>query len=426
LPCCKRSLYVHALPEPNGTPPPTPEYWAARQLELDRARTAQFPELFARKLARMSPSPFAFLRGAAPLFYELLESHPDLAAGPPGEGWLVGDLHLENFGAFSPARHGSATSDKKLATFNLNDFDEAVQGPWRWDVLRLLTSLILAGRELGISGPLVLELSARLLDSYVGAAFRGSSVPPPPAPVAALIERTRSRTRRALLDARTVTDGARRRFVRGDRYAPLAPAVLELLPAALVTYAGRVAPDERPRPEQLELVDAAFRIAGTGSLGMLRIAVLTRGKGDVDEGWIFDMKEQRAPSAARLVGPNALPAAERAVVAFRASVDPPPRMLATTELAEVEMVARRLTPQEDKLALRQLEPGTFPALVAYLGALVGTAHARAASERKHAAWSAGDAHELIHRAVKLAALHEAIYLEWCVALAYPTAAGQGS
>ncbi len=134
---------------------------AARQLELDQERTQRFPAMRPRKLARMSESPFAFLRGAAPLFYEILENHPEFADGPLGEGWLVGDLHLENFGAFSPARANGASSEKHAAVFNLNDFDEAVRGPWRWDVLRLLTSLILSARELGASGPNVLSLSPR-------------------------------------------------------------------------------------------------------------------------------------------------------------------------------------------------------------------------------------------------------------------------
>lgn len=48
----------------------------------------------------MLASPHAFLRGAAPLFYEILAARPDLAAGPPGEGWIVGDMHLENVGAY--------------------------------------------------------------------------------------------------------------------------------------------------------------------------------------------------------------------------------------------------------------------------------------------------------------------------------------
>src|SRR5262249_32961244 len=138
-----------------------PARLAERQLELDRARTARFPDLLARKLVRMSASPLAFLRGAAPLFYEILHARRDLEDGPPGEGWLVGDAHLENFGAYRPDPYGDDghKGPKKAAVFNLNDFDEAVVAPWRWDVLRLTTSLILGGRELGADGMRVLGLS---------------------------------------------------------------------------------------------------------------------------------------------------------------------------------------------------------------------------------------------------------------------------
>ena len=50
---------------------------ADRQLTLDRERTKRFPDLFIRKLQRMSSSPLAYLRGAAPLFFELLTEHPE-------------------------------------------------------------------------------------------------------------------------------------------------------------------------------------------------------------------------------------------------------------------------------------------------------------------------------------------------------------
>jgi len=395
-------------------PLPNLEALAARQLELDRERTRRFPSLLLRKQSRMSASPFAFLRGAAPLFYEILEQVPELAEGPAGEGWLAGDLHLENFGAYSPAR--SAGVDKRAAAFNLNDFDEAVRGPWRIDLLRLLTSLILAGRELGVSGPVALGLGARLLESYVAAAFQGAPAPPPPSSVAALVERVGSRSRRELLDARTVVDGGKRRFVRGERYLDLPPDTLAALPAALETYVQSVVPEERPRLEQMAIVDAAHRVAGTGSLGVLRIAVLTVGKGAPDGHWLFELKEQAAPSATRLAGASELSPAERVVTAFRTCVAPPPRLLGTSRLGATELLARRLTPQEDKLDLRQLKPEALGTLALYLGALVGRAHARGASEQSTLPWSPAEQRDLLRRAARMASLHEAVYLEWCFLL----------
>ena len=60
----------------------TPAALADRQLTLDRERTKRFPDLFVRKLQRMSASPLAFLRGAAPLFYEILAGAPRARRGP--------------------------------------------------------------------------------------------------------------------------------------------------------------------------------------------------------------------------------------------------------------------------------------------------------------------------------------------------------
>ena len=392
---------------------PSPEALALRQVALDRERTRRFPSLLARKRSRMSASPFAFLRGAAPLFYEILEQAPELAAGPAGEGWIVGDLHLENFGAYSPARSAGAAVDKRAAAFNLNDFDDAVRGPWRWDLLRLLTSLILAGRELGVNGPVVLGLGARVLESYVAAVFRGDPPPPTPACVATLVERTRSRSRQALLDARTVQTGAQRRFLRGERYLDLGPDTLAALPAAVEAYVSELTPDERPRLEQMQIVDAAYRVAGTGSLGVLRVALLAQGKGSPDGHWIFDLKEQSEPSAARLVSAITLSPAERAATAFRTCVAPPPRQLGTSRLGALDLLVRRLSPLEDKLDLRQLKAETLPPLALYLGALVGAAHARGATEKPATPWSEAERGELLRRAARMASLHEAIYLEWC-------------
>src|SRR5258708_33079977 len=126
-----------------------PKRLAERQVEIDRHRTHRFPDLQARKAVRMSRSPLSFLRGAAPLFYEILRDDPDLAAGPPNEGWIVGDAHLENFGAYQTL---AGESGKKVAVFDLDEFDEAVMGPWRWDALRLATGIILAGRGPGCGG----------------------------------------------------------------------------------------------------------------------------------------------------------------------------------------------------------------------------------------------------------------------------------
>ena len=394
---------------------------AKRQLEIDHERTARFPHLVAHKATRMSASPLAMLRGSAPLFYEILRDHPALREGPPGEGWLVGDAHIENFGAYRSGALSTSESKetraKEAVVFDLNDFDDAVVGPWRLDVLRLLTSLILGGREMGADGLVTLSLCHALVDAYVGAAFRRTGArrggPAPPHAVEALVDQVRSRTRQELLDARTELVHGRRRFVRGPRYEVLPDKVRQRAERAFQKYAKALPKAERVPEEALSVIDAAFRVAGTGSLGCLRVALLVRGKGDIDGAWVFDMKEEGAPSSACMVRAPRLEPAERVCAALHACLARPPRMAGTTKLRGRSMFVRRLSPQEDKLDLGRLRASDLEPLARHLGALLGMAHRRGATHVPKKAWNEKDRGRLLARAIALAGMHEAMYLAYC-------------
>lgn len=370
--------------------------------------------LFARKQARMRVSPFAFLRGAAPLFYEMLRADAELARGPRGRGWIVGDLHLENFGAYRREALGTKSKASKVV-FGLNDYDDAVVAPFRWDVLRLTASVILADRELGCDGVRAVELCRELVDAYVESACHGGPALGSAKPVRALLAQVKSRTRHALLEARTEIVGGQRRFVRGERYFDLPPTLRKRLPRALDTFVASLEPAVRPTERQMAIVDAAVRVAGTGSLGSVRIAVLVAGHGDVDGGWIFDLKQERAPAAAALAPPD-LPPNDRVVAGASALAAHASRSFGATWLGELPMLVRRLAPQEDKLDLRQLAAATLPGLVRSLGAIVGDAHARAAGAPLPV-WSQRSCEKMIDRALVMAGLHEAVYLAYCKAIA---------
>ena len=359
----------------------------------------------------MSASPLGYLRGAAPLFYEVLLDHPELAAGPPGEGWLVGDAHLENFGAFRSGEGKASGGDSVV--FDVNDFDEALIGPFRWDVLRLLTSVILAGRELGSNGKQSVRLCAAILQGYGPAMSEGRSPPTMPPPVLRLLEKVERRTHQDLLDRRTERVGQGRRFIRGDRYQDLAPELVEPARAAFELYVDRMDPQRKLEREHFIVEDVAFRIAGTGSLGVLRLAVVTRGKGEPDSRWIFDMKAEGAPAAHVLVpGPEG-PPAERVLRANLACLVAPPRMAGTSELGSESLFVRRLLPQEDKLDLTRLVAEDLPELARFLGGLLGLVHRRGATQIP-SGWSDEDLAALTEQAIVLAGLHEAAYLALCL------------
>jgi len=391
---------------------PDPLLCAERQLTRDRATTQAFPWLLPRKLERMSASPLGYLRGAAGLFYELLAEHPELAAGPDGEGFLVGDAHLENFGAFRSADGRGA----EAVVFDVNDFDEAIVGPFRWDVVRLLTSVILGGRELGSNGKQSVELCSAILEGYTPALCQGQAAKNVPLSVQRLLDKVERRTHKDLLDHRTERTAAGRRFTRGDRYRDLPPELVEPAHAAFARYVEQLDPTRSQAREHFIVEDVAFRIAGTGSLGLLRIALLTRGKGELDNRWIFDMKAQGTPAAAGLLGESQArsePPAERVLRATRACLLHPPRMLGSTALGDESLFVRRLLPQEDKLDLTRLRSEELPELARHLGALLGSAHRRGASKPPPSTWTTAERGLLTEHAILIAGLHEAAYLALC-------------
>ncbi len=104
---------------------------------LIESNSARVRDLVPLRYARMSVSPFAFLRGSA-----LIMAY-DLASGPSTdlEVRLCGDAHMSNFGVF-------ASRERRLM-FDLNDFDEVSPGPFEWDVKRLAASIVVAGRVNG-------------------------------------------------------------------------------------------------------------------------------------------------------------------------------------------------------------------------------------------------------------------------------------
>ncbi|HSP18671.1 MAG TPA: DUF2252 family protein, partial [Myxococcaceae bacterium] len=375
------------------------------QLEHDAVRIRRMPRLLARKRARMEVSPFAFLRGAAPLFYRVLVLLPRLARGPDDEGLLSGDLHLENFGAYRPDRP-SPRGDR--VAFDLNDVDEAFTGPLHLDLLRLLTSALLAARGWGATAPEGLALAGAVLDGYARVRS-GRPVPPPPTAVARLVERVTARNRRTFLERRTRGTGDERRFLRNDVLLRLSRSVRSACVRAFERYADAESRRSGVPRERLRILDVAFRVAGTGSLGALRVAVLVTGHGGRDGAWMFDMKAMGAPAGRELATRDAEPGPERVERALRTLLRHPPGMLGTVRLLGQGMLVRRLTPQEDRLDWASVTPSERARTLAFTGALAAAAHLRGAPSRPEPlSQKAGS--KLLRSSVELAGLHEAVAL----------------
>src|SRR6266516_3745879 len=104
--------------------------------QQDRTRE---PDLVPVRHGRMMVSPFTFYRGAAKIMAVDLKDTP--AVGLRTQ--LCGDAHLSNFGMFA--------SPERRLMFDLNDFDETLPGPFEFDVKRMAASFLIAGRNNGFA-----------------------------------------------------------------------------------------------------------------------------------------------------------------------------------------------------------------------------------------------------------------------------------
>ncbi|MBQ1090980.1 DUF2252 domain-containing protein [Streptomyces sp. B93] len=269
--------------------------------ESNRGRIAGLTPI---RVGRMAATPFAFLRGSAGLMAY------DLARTPMTRvlAQICGDAHAANFGLYGDAR-GRLVID-------LNDFDETVPGPWEWDLKRLATSLVLAGREAGADEDIcraaahdavgayrrTMRLLAKLpvLDAWNAIADEELVSHTDAHDLLGTLERVSEKARantsgRFAAKSTEPTDDGGRRFVDAPpvlRRVPDAEAVA--VAASLEEYLTTLSEDRLPLLARHSVHDVAFRVVGTGSVGTRSYVVLLldhRG-----EPLILQVKEAR-PSA---------------------------------------------------------------------------------------------------------------------------------
>ncbi|MFH8339480.1 DUF2252 domain-containing protein [Streptomyces sp. AM6-12] len=268
---------VHATFEPDAARPDA----VRAVIESNAGRIA---ELTPIRVGRMAATPFAFLRGSAGLMAYDLARTPVTGIGAQ----LCGDAHAANFGLYGDARGG--------LVIDLNDFDETVHGPWEWDLKRLATSLVLAGREAGAD-----EDTCRAAARDAAGAYRHTmrllaKLPALDAWNAIADEELVSHAdahdllgtlQRVSEKARANTSG---RFAAkstephpdGGRRFTDAPPVLRRIPdaeaaavaASLEQYLTTLPEDRSPLLARHTVHDVAFRVVGTGSVGTRSYVVL--------------------------------------------------------------------------------------------------------------------------------------------------------
>ncbi|MFJ1253511.1 DUF2252 family protein [Cupriavidus sp. CuC1] len=243
------------------------------------------PERLTRKLAAIAADPFAFLRGTNHLYAASVGTEAALMEAPTT--YVCGDLHLENMGSFK--------GDNGLVYFDLNDFDDAMVAPLTVDLVRLLSSLMIAAPQLGLSDADARAGAEHMLDTY--AAVLASGKPrwveraTATGMVATLLRRVKRRRRGEVLAARTVRRGGKRRLLVDNIHA-LAPLKGERKRAAAILREFT----RQSHHGQFVADDAARRVAGVGSLGLERYVVLAHAPGTPTAQRLVDIK-RAAPSA---------------------------------------------------------------------------------------------------------------------------------
>ena len=307
---------------------------------LTEQESDRLPDLVPVRHGRMMISPFTFYRGAAAVMAEDLKDTP--VAGLPAQ--LCGDAHLSNFGVFG--------SPERRLVFDLNDFDETLPGPFEYDVKRMVTSFVIAARDNGFT-PAEAKAAAReatgayraamglfaglgtmdvwyacLDEATIRAVARGTmddmskaakSAKPGKKRKQAKAEikqakKAAKRATRAADKARTrdstqaleklgeMVDGQYRIASDPPVVIPLrelAPAQAPALSAELIdqgirdqfqAYRATLQPDRRHLLEQFEIVDAARKVVGVGSVGTRAYIVLLQGR-DARDPLFLQVKE---------------------------------------------------------------------------------------------------------------------------------------
>ncbi|OEZ99918.1 DUF2252 domain-containing protein [Duganella sp. HH101] len=305
------------------------------------------PDLLRQKYRKMAQNAFLFLRGADHLFYDALPDHPLFREAPLA--WSCGDLHVENFGSYK--------GDNRQVYFDINDFDEAALAPASWDLVRLLASIQCGAEALRVTAGDAVMLSRRCLDAYRAALAEGKPRWVERETSVGLINELlcglQDRKRADFLDKRTTRKNGRRSLkLDGEKALPLLPGQRELLADFMPRFAAT-----QDQPGFYTMLDAARRIAGTGSLGLMRFVVLVEGKGSPDGNYLLDIKECKpsalAPRlAAWKIAQPAWPDEASRVVAVQKRMQAVDHVfLHPVTLDSRSWVLRGLQPSEDRVAL---------------------------------------------------------------------------
>ena len=376
---------------------------------LQASTKGRVPKLVALKNELMAASPFGYFRGAVPVMaYDL-----SLSANTGIRNQLCGDAHVRNLGAF-------AAPDGRLV-FDINDFDETIVGPFEWDVKRMATSLLLAGRAAGSKNTHCRESAAVFLERYRTMMATFARMPvlevaryqvhrlgevSPIAGILRLAERaTPMHTLLTLTEAAggtaatkaTMTKSAKKGIktkevkpapgVRERVFKTIQPtltrvtgALADQVVASLTPYQESLQRERRHFLAQYRPVDVAFKVVGTGSVGLRDYCVLMEGNGGKDP-LFLQIKEEVASGYAPYVATNGRKEkrheGRRVVEGERAMQLQSDPFLGWTTMEGRDYLVRQLNDHKASIRLETLKVGAMLEYASVCGEILARGHARA-------------------------------------------------
>ncbi len=348
---------------------------------LQESMRGRVPQLVTLKYERMLESPFGYFRGAVPVMAADLATLPNTGI----VNQICGDAHIRNLGAF-------AAPDGRLV-FDINDFDETVRAPFEWDLKRLSTSLVLAGRAMGAKKSpcdsavhAFAERYRKFIDNFARmpltelARYQVHRLQRINPVSKALLKAERS-TPLHNLDQLTTPANAPVEKRKFKDQPPLLTRVnasqRRAVLASLVEYNQTLQPERRHFLAQYYPLDVAFKVVGTGSVGLRDYVIYFEGNGPGDP-LFLQIKEQPGSAYAPYVNPDPLTShqGQRVVNGQRAMQFQSDPFLGWTTIANRQYEVRQLNDHKGSIAIEDLAGDGLVEYAEMCGELLARGHAR--------------------------------------------------
>lgn len=334
--------------------------------EYNAGIPAQLHEL---KWKALGESAFRFYRGTCHLFAE--DFVKIYKYKPKVKSWICGDLHFENFGSFK--------GENRLVYFDLNDFDEAILAGPEPEVARFLTSIIIAAGQMKVAAIGLHKTLHDVMAAYVNTMVSGKAMM-----LEAEVAHGEFKKYFEHLSTFDRESFIAKRTYRHKGALLLKPDDIHFLPLSdeqkAKVYEGLGPLLDSGKFEHLVFEDAAFRIAGTGSLGLQRYCVLCYSK-KRGKRYLIDVKEARKSCFSELIKikqPRFKNEADRINTAGYVMQFCSPAFSAMVRIDNKEFVVRELQLQDDRMALTDFDNdfGTFSTVAREMAVLMAYAHIR--------------------------------------------------